>query len=252
MFYSRFSIKLKNNDIFEVALPVLESLLAVLYQNGQIYSDYKVIQELNCLTVIISSPENDSLSSKNDNKFVKKLRKNFSKLVGLELEFSSTGVSPEYQEHCCGKTSFYILYTTHLEVQSPVRCGNCFAPQPLYKIAGIKDIFSYDILQWQSNYNACDTLYINSSIGESFGLEQMSDYNSSLTAEGLAICKELSKRTASPVYYYLLAADDNIEEMNQNKRCPSCGREWLIIKQHHNKFDLKCDDCRLLSNSIMR
>jgi predicted nucleic acid-binding Zn ribbon protein len=143
---------------------------------------------------------------------------------------------------------FFILYTNYLSLESPIRCGDCFGIFPLYRIPATKDDEYTDILTWESDYKACDTLQMNCSTGERFGISQLSRCDSSLSKRGIDICICIAVSTGIPAYYYLLKESGRNKRAELNRKCPSCGGEWLLHDSLHKLFDFKCDKCKLLSN----
>lgn len=129
-----------------------------------------------------------------------------------------------------------------------MRCIGCNGIVPLYRLPCPATGGYSDLLGWQSNYQACDALQINCTVGERFAEREMSDLDSSLTKSGLAICRKTQEQTGHPVYYYLFRAHGRNRAREMQRRCPSCGGSWRLSEPLYGKFDFKCDECRLLSN----
>ena len=142
----------------------------------------------------------------------------------------------------------YILYTTYVSLESPIRCGDCFGGIPLYRLPATRDDEYGDIITWESDYKACDTLQMNCSTGERFGLSQLSKHDSSLAIRGREICNRITVTTGIPTYYYLLKSSGKGLKAEQARKCPSCKGEWLLQEPLHGLFNFQCDGCRLLSN----
>jgi predicted nucleic acid-binding Zn ribbon protein len=126
-----------------------------------------------------------------------------------------------------------------------MRCGGTVA---LYRLPCPATGDYSGVLSWTSNYLACDTLQMNSAVGEMFGTRQMADLRSSLSRLGLAVCKEIEILTGRPVYYYLHRASGRSRSKELRRRCPYCDGAWLLKTPLHAKFDFRREKCRLLSN----
>ena len=154
----------------------------------------------------------------------------------------------DYAPICkCKKNKSYVLFTTYLTLESPIRCGECFGTIPLYRIPYVSGEEHYDIIGWQSNYQSCDMLQMNCSVGEKFGLNQMGKLDSALTKEGLEICRTIKEKTKINTYYYLYRYTERKPNSKENRKCPSCNKTWRLKERLH-LFDYKCDRCLLLSN----
>lgn len=192
--------------------------------------------------------EKDSLHKKYNNHYVNRDREKLETLCGAPLKIRTVGkTSPDYKGPCsCKEPAFYILITNYISITSPVNCGSCGLPVPLYRFPVYNDHGYMDILRWESNYIACDTLQMDSEVGEKWGLNQMENPKSQLSRQGRKICSKLEKLVSKPVYYYLhnysRYSGDNL-----NRTCPECQRKWGLKKRLHNLYDFKCDHCRLLS-----
>lgn len=228
---------------------VIEHLLGALRMNGQILGrEYPVVLDEAGCRVFLSISEEDSLDKQRANIYVLKWIK---KLADLDVLYSwqVLGVEPYSTQVCtCAKPNFYILYTTYISLESPIRCGDCFGSIPLYRLpATANDAYS-DILAWESDYKACDTLQMNCSTGERFGILQLSTHQSSLTKRGREICNRISVASDIPTYYYLLKSSGRSMKAEQKRKCPACNGDWLLQEPMYGLFDFRCSRCRLLSN----
>ena len=135
-----------------------------------------------------------------------------------------------------------------MHLEAPLRCLRCEGPVPLYRLPRpISGQYS-GVLAWEANYQACDALQMNCAVGERFGARQMSNPASELSRSGIAVCKEIERRTKRPVYYYLYRPNGRSRLAEMRRKCPGCGGAWLLKKPLHEKFDFRCDKCHLLSN----
>jgi predicted nucleic acid-binding Zn ribbon protein len=134
---------------------------------------------------------------------------------------------------------------------SPLRCGDCFAPVPLYRVPATSGGEYYDVVSWESDYQACDRLQMNCTTGERFGLRQLGDIGSSLTRNGRDIAGRIAALTETPTYYYLHRYSGDSLDRELARRCPGCDGPWRLEQPWHRLFDLRCDRCRLVSNIAM-
>jgi predicted nucleic acid-binding Zn ribbon protein len=208
-----------------------------------------VAQQADRFIVFTLIPAEDALDTATFNKHIQERLQKLS-LVGLSQPiFNILGKDPSESSACvCSEPSAFILFTTYLTLQSPLRCASCFSPVPLYRIPRFPSEDFHDIISWQSDYQSCDSLQMNCSTGERFATRQLSSYDSSLTQRGLQICKEIEKLTGKPVYYYLYRGTGKSHKGGMERKCRHCGGEWLLKEPWHKLFDFRCDKCRLLSN----
>ncbi len=229
---------------------IIYSALAALLKNGQLLNgDFLIAHRNKDYIAFVSLPDKDSLDNKYDSQWV---RDNYATLEAggfarpvIHLLGSALGTDAVC---VCSRRNFFILFTTFLSMESPLRCGNCFGTVPLYTIPKKPNEDYNDILGWQSDYQSCDTLQMHCTTGERFGLREMSGFASSLSKQGRAVCIEIEKKTGKPAYYYLHRYNGISEKTERQRKCPSCKSDWLLKKPLHKIFDFRCNQCRLLSN----
>jgi len=133
-----------------------------------------------------------------------------------------------------------------------LRCGDCFGAVPLYRIPSCCFVAHGELhdalMSWKSDYQACDTLQMHCSTGERFGLRGMGQFDSSLSKRGRELCGVVSEAMNAPTYYYLHRYYGKSARQERARKCPSCDGDWLLEEKLHDKFDFKCDNCKLLSN----
>ena len=196
-------------------------------------------------------PEATSLEERHHNSYV---RKALQKCQEIGLAQTDLVITEELdgQGACeCEQTSTYILYTKYTSLEVPLRCGTCFLPVPLYRLPRMEDDGYNDIFKWESNYQACDTLWMNCTTIERTVERQLSHLNSDLSKQGLELCRQIFQKTGVPTYYYLLRYGGRSMKQERARLCPSCGGEWLLPERWENRFDFRCDCCYLLSNISM-
>ncbi len=243
----RFIIKPERNK--ENILDAIEILFGALRMNGQIIGkEFPGGYLENTYYAYLMLPDEDSLDLKYSNAYVinalDKLTEN-----EVSIDISIRGIEPYSAPVCkCHSPASYILYTNYTLMESPIRCSDCFGTIPLYKLPIAINSEYGDILSWESDYKACDTLQMNCSTGERFAISQMSKYDSSLTKRGLDICKRVNKLAGKPMYYYLYHPIGRGKKSEMRRKCPSCDDEWLLNEQLYGFVNFKCDKCNLLSN----
>jgi len=230
-------------------LSKISSLIAALVKNGNLLDQYVLTAESKKWTVHGMTPARDAFRKANWNSFVQQEMVALAKANLEHPRIRFLGIVPETAPACrCSKPRGFYLFTTFLQLEPPVRCIHCSGTVPLYRLPSSKTGEHFELRSWASNYQSCDTLQMNSSVGTRFGERQMSDPTSSLSRTGLAVCRELEGLTGRPVYYYLYRGNAQSRPKELRRACPACGGQWLLKKPLHGKFDFKCNHCRLLSN----
>jgi predicted nucleic acid-binding Zn ribbon protein len=227
----------------------ITSLAATLVRNGNLMRDYVVTADRTGWTVTGVAPARDAFRTANLNDFV---RQRFAGLAAVNLSQPAirfSGTVPETASDCrCATPRRFLLFTTFLHTEPALRCLRCNGTVPLYRLPRSASGEHSDLLSWESNYKACDTLQMNCKVGERFGERQLSDLDSSLTQSGLAVCREIERLTGRPAYYYLYRGDTRRPSVEPSRNCPGCNCAWRLKRPLHGKFDFKCDRCRLVSN----
>lgn len=199
------------------------------------------------IEVYVNIQTADALSAEFNDKWSIECTADIRKLK-VEPKVTVLGEEPESNFLCeCQKPANYILQTNFLTIESPLSCFKCFGTVPLYKIPRKSELNVQDIVIWQSNYQACDTLFMNSGPGERFGTNQMSKFDSPLTKQGLEVCAAIQKATGKKVFYYLHKYYAKSQEDELQRKCPGCNGNWLL-KKPFRFFDFMCKKCKLLSS----
>ena len=224
-------------------------LIGAFVRNGNLVGESILAPEANGWSVYGMAPARDAFKRATRNVFVEQRIRGLVQAKLKQPHIRLLGKIPETAHDCrCPRPKSYILFTTFLHLDPPLRCMHCIGTVPLYRLPRPKTGEHSELLSWESNYQACDSLQMNCTVGERFGAHQMSDPTSSLSQSGLAVCKEIERLTGRPVYYYLFRDSTRSRLAELRRKCPSCGGTWLLKKPLHGKFDFKCDKCHLLSN----
>jgi len=231
---------------------ILDLLLSAWRTNGQtLNSEWAFSKNGNTYSTFLMLYQKNALGVRYDSQYGKKARQRIGK-VGGTIKIIPLSEDPFSAETCtCKKPSFYILYTNYICLESPLRCGDCFNPLPLYKIPSAetnRGELHDQIKSWRSDYQNCDCLQMGCTVGEKFGERELFRHDSNLSTQGLAICNTIAKETGIATYYYLLRSKGRNLTSEKKRKCPSCGGDWLLDEPLHDIFDFKCDRCRLLSN----
>lgn len=249
MYIQKIKVEIKTkaykDEVFEEM-----SLLTHYYRNngqsqGKIQSQYVAGNNIICLPFTL---EKDSLDRKYNNFYVDRQYEKIEQLCAAKIQIKTVGKTSEaYKSACkCKKSDFYILITNYITIESPIFCGTCDEPVPLYRLPKYYDHGYAAILSWESDYISCDTLQMNCWVGERWASNQMEDLKSTLTKQGLKICETLENLTNTPVYYYLHNYS-KYKEDDLSRTCPGCNSNWGLQEQLHDRYDFKCDQCRLVS-----
>lgn len=227
----------------------ISSLVAAFVRNENLREEFLVHKGVGEWFAYGIAPARDAFRASNWNQIV---RQRMHALAGAGLkrpQIRFLGVVPDTVSACeCAKPEGFYLFTTFLHTEPPLRCLSCSGIVPLYRIPRNKTREHAAVLDWKSNYRACDTLQMNCGVGERFGTRQMSDPMSELSRSGLKVCKEIQDLTNCPTYYFLHRASGRSRAAEARRKCPICGGPWLLEAPLHGKFDFKCDHCRVLSN----
>lgn len=227
----------------EQATEAMHDLLSCWYKNGQIIGNSWIIAEVGrTLEAYVVLPERDALEPIHSNNYV--LQSAIA--VGLS-SVTILGPAPNLPLCCaCESRSALVLFTHYMTDLPPVRCLDCFAPVPLYRLPYVHDEEHLDLLHWAADYRACDTLQMHCTTGERFGEHQLVGHDTSLSRNGRTLCAELERVTGTPVYYFLHKTRSRSRKHELTRHCPSCNSDWSLKKRLHG-FDYRCDTCRLLS-----
>jgi predicted nucleic acid-binding Zn ribbon protein len=232
-----------------VVLDRTYSLTAAWIHNGQMYkTSGSVLSGKDNIRWYVLLPERTSLSKKWNNQYAVKAAEELAKVGAGAHQVRILGREASLPPVCrCRKPSRYYLFTTFIDITSPLNCGDCRRPVPLYRIPKISGDDYFGILGWQDDYRACDTLWMGSGVGERFNWRQMSEAESELSRAGRKICAAIEEKTGIPTYFYLDRYSGRSLKSEKARKCPVCKGEWLLAERW-GIFDFQCDGCRLLSN----
>lgn len=234
----------------DVAEQAIDFLLGAWRKNGQILGhEFPTARVDGGWRVFVRAAAVDALDDAHDNVYARADRMRWTAEALGTMEVRLLGWDAASAPECPGHGhSELILYTDYVSVDSPLRCAECFGTVPAYTLPPRFGPDHLDLVAWQGDYRACDRLQMGCATGEDFGLHEMGDLDSSLSRQGLEICAGIRETTGRRAWYYLYRYYGTDPESEQERRCPSCGGEWLLAERWHQRFDFRCDRCGLLSN----
>lgn len=228
----------------KVIADMVDSLLHMLYLNGQIIEEWIIETRDEYYIASIITTDDDSLDSKYYNDYIRK------KLANFEIRYEIICDEPMSTDCChCRDHSYYILAVNPYENSSPIFCGDCGKEIPLIRIPYLyQEDEHWSILSFQSKYKAVDRLWIDS-LSDRFTKRQIVDHKSQLNKAGMDICTELENKVKKPVYYLLGNPIGGWYEFEKNNKvltsCPKCGGEIKKCGGHFNEDLNLCHECRL-------
>lgn len=229
----------------KIAKMNIESFLDSLRYSGQIVTWGDIVETEKYYKIWANIYKKDSLESICNNKHVDSQIKKLKKDNILSIEYTIIGKSVAGKNPCtCKEHHFFILYRNFLFIDSPIRCGTCFLPVPLYTIRQDKTKNFEFLDQWENSCRVFFDLFIDSGAYEQYAIHQLSDCDSELTEEGLFCCETLHDETKIKTYYCL---DDCNNEERYSDFCPKCNERWRLEEKLHDTFQFKCDTCFLLA-----
>lgn len=228
----------------------ISHLLHAMRKNGQLLGiEFPIAHASDRYLAYVMMPASDSLNKKYWNVYVKQQIDELQKLGLSKPIVNPIGPDDESCDPCrCRSRTAFILFTTYVSLESPLRCFECFLPVPLYQIPPTSSEEYSDVLSWVTNYKACDSLQMNCAVGEQFATRQLSAIDSSLTKQGRVVCDAITTGTKRPTYYYLYRSGGRSLENERRRTCPGCSAAWLRSERLHGLFDFQCDHCGVLSN----
>ncbi len=248
MFVQEVSIEINSNFSKDELYQEFNLLMSFYRDNGQtqgiIESQYI---DKNTIIALPYTLETNSLAKENNNFYVNKRIEKIQALSNSLISIKTIGKTTEDYQGCCTceKSDFYILITNYVSIESPLTCGNCNCTVALYKLPKYYDFGYLPVLNWETNYQACDRLQMNCQVGERWALNQMQKTDSALSKQGMQICKRIEQLTEVPTYYFLYNYT-KYKDNDNNRPCPCCNKKWNLKKRIYF-YDFKCDDCRIIS-----
>ncbi len=195
-------------DSAEAPAAILD-LLGFLRMNGEIVGrEFPLVESERAFHTFVMLPLPTSLAPRHANAYVQHGYAQLARLAVSSPIVRVLGADPTSAEPCrCQASHCFILHTSYILVESPLRCGTCFGPLPLYHVPPTVDEEYQDVVSWQSDFQACDRLYMNSATGEQFALHELAHPTSSLAHRGRTICHMIEAATRVPTFYTLFVPE---------------------------------------------
>jgi predicted nucleic acid-binding Zn ribbon protein len=232
------------------ASDAIDMLLSTLRMNGQICGrEFPIAVTPGTYVATVLMPEMCSLDDSHSNRYVRSALEQLT-AAGLAAPERTIAEDIDSIGSCaCERSTSFILYTTYVSLEPPLRCGSCFLAVPLYRIPPTRGDEYNNVINWHSDYQSCDRLQMNCATLERAAMRQLSRHDSSLSQAGLEICRSLFELTRIPTYYYLCSFGAKVRLRPDKRLCPSCANPWQLLEPWHS-FASKCDECRLVSSII--
>ena len=241
MYYIKITFKkIIDTPLTEDEEELLWGYASVLYHNGQAYRDYDLVSSNNEFMLFATIPEKDSLDDKYNNYYATKclgeVKEHFS------IHYEIVGAKMSCVSICkCETQEWYMLYAFEGVYESPICCGNCKKPIPLYKFP-VTELAKehFDATSWRKAYSAVDILWMYC-LSDRFTYKQMNKPDSALMKVGRELCESYESLTGKPFYLYLY------QLYKTRKLCPVCGADWEC-KDKDSVVGYKCDVCKLVAD----
>ena len=247
MNFARIQFRPLSGIVNDEGVEEIQSLLGDLRRNGNTLGGDRLIRADDKVTAYVTMPEASSLEESNLNSRVEQILERIMK--HNEYGHCVLATVADESSPCSCHQSALLVFTTFLTAAPPLCCLDCLGYVPLYRIPPEESLDYSGLLSWEASYQACDTLQMHCRVGEKFGVREMSNLNSKLSKDGRSTCSSIEKRTGKPTYYYLYRAEGRSLRLENERKCPNCGGEWILEENSRLKFiDFRCDRCRLVSN----
>lgn len=226
-------------------LDEVDTLFNCLYKQNQICTRGVIVNfGPDGIKAIIDCPEEQVIFSKENNfypqKYINRIKENYN----LEISIEKIGENPLTMGGSYATSTAFILYGDG-DGLSPLRSFNDFKQIPLYEFPYTysNDPTYHDINGWQKDYEDLISLWFSGRVNEAYCFEMLSSMTSPVTVSGFEICRRIESLTGKDCYYYLF----NYESKVNDDACPSCGGEWQLEEKMFDEFDLRCDQCKIVS-----
>lgn len=250
MYLAELTFKVISDTDFSSAEAAIRRYMECLIFNGQLWGrEFPTAWQQDCFNSRVVMPAEDALLQKHHSPPA---------LVALE-QLAAAGLAyPQWQilgmdlmsQHTdpCQRAAFYILYSRFSDSCSPVRCGEHFAPVPLYQLT-TSAVDHESLIRWQLQYQALDDIQMQQSrVLRKSAERSMQQLHSRLNQQGRQLARQLEHAVKVPVYYALYSGSSSNCAVEAQKPCPGCGGNWRLSQPLHQLFDFQCPQCRLLGN----
>ena len=228
-----------------------DALVSAWYNNGQIVSHDEITTFVEgAMTLHVTIPQADALESVHDSFYGQTAR---AKAPTPTVEVLGKGRNSFKTCVCKSREALY-LWASVKTCSQPVLCWTCKQAVPLYQIPHPGDDRDHShVLGWASTFNALDTLYMGSGVGEVFARKQLQTWRpdtgdlKGLSERSRFVAKSLEEAAGIPVYWPILRLSDNLRTAPPTWPCPSCGERWDLPNFGENWIRFRCEPCRLIA-----
>jgi predicted nucleic acid-binding Zn ribbon protein len=220
----------------------MDYLLGSFVHNGQMieYFDHPVITENTAVyngIIIQADSLNIRYYTENTNRFLQLLKED-----QTEFEYEIVSEKPYLEAKSIADASGLIL---HFGGESPLRTLDHYYNVPLYLLppTSVDGTNYQNIITWERNYEAIYRLWFVG-LDESYYYNQLTNYQSDLSIEGMELCKQIHDLTKKDCYYNLFR--DLNPDVKELENCPKCNTPWKMENELFETFKYKCSNCFLI------
>lgn len=220
-----------------------------LKNNGQILSEYLLVNDDDKYSLYVTTPKLDSLNANFDSTYAARDRAELKKHCSFTVR--SIGKNVYSEEYCsCDDWSIIEMETFAQDIDSVFICCTCGKPIALYELPHLDRQSDHGcIINWQNAYRATDELWLDG-LSDKFTGKQLGNVNSRLNKLGKKIAAAMSRHTGAKIYLHI--SNDIPDQMQYatvdgqlTGLCPSCGKPMKYVKFCDDYEIFVCDDCSL-------
>ncbi|MCX7048778.1 MAG: DUF2310 family Zn-ribbon-containing protein [Candidatus Sumerlaeota bacterium] len=228
--------------------------ISSLFHMRQRQCDAKIAWVHEKLVAYVNVPRPDSMDLRYHSETGKEALQKVIKAFGCEPQWEILDDHVPTRFPDWRKSPFFVLFTTMLEEDAPIRRGTDGYPFPQY-LFPMEDCDKHNINCWEDYYQSYDVIWLRSGKLEIPTYRQMAEPFSELTKEGKNHCEDIERATQIPTYYYLTRywGRSNLRA-EANRPCPSCGGKWRLKQPYvwrspRLPIVFLCKRCRLVSSA---
>lgn len=224
----------------------IECFLSALIRNGNIVGEHAVLELADRWRVRVLCWAPDALDEAHFTSYAREELTKLRLLLARDAEFHRVVEVERKPTWCdCEHPTGRVLFTTFLaRLGSPLDCLDCRRDVPIYRLPLPEGATERAVLlSWQDDFQALDTLYMHSGVGERFSYRQLARPKSDFMKETRQLAANVETSSGVPTYSFLLHA-----YQKWGKHCPLCGQKWTWKDSPDDFLIFKCDHCHLISS----
>ena len=252
MFVAELTFECFDNTTVTQVERAVNDVLEALRYNGQILGrEFPIVMGDGCFTVRVLCPEQESFSRQFNSAFVeeKLLALSDAALLSPKVKWLgqiSTPMPVQKTFTRAGKSSIppistpvhrceveirldrsrFIVCQPHEQKIIKMWCNGRFIGKPAMKYKCLHDLLT-------QKPPRCQKLMIRSAL---------------CLSQGMKLRERIEAQSQIPTYYYQYRVGGTDLKSEQDRCCPSCGKQWRLDSPLHEVIYFKCDNCRLVSN----